>query len=372
MITDILITKAKDSDTAGILAVQRAAFSRYPNHVDPQIETTEKLTADMSAGCVLVATLNGQIVGSVRGVVSEGRGLISRLSVDPNFQRRGYARQLMLAIESALGKASILELYTGVDNAESLALYARCGYEVIATTWTPNGHQLIRLNKVIRTTSIIVVDPQVGFCDLNGSLAATYGANELEAIDQAMTAIASLAAPKDRTFNLVTVISEYERGQHSRGDRQHPLSGLCVPGLNQDCQFCRRISTTAFDASFIKSKKSALSSASFRDWLDDSLRAGVSRFIVCGVLLEHCVQETAIDLRQYVPSQKVEVTVCRDLVASRNAKYRGGDQSVVEEAFRALHTHGVQVQTWNALTLAPAAAAEARNLSDFASSSLSA
>lgn len=147
--TDIIITKAKDSDTAGILAVQKAAFSRYPNHVDPQIETEEKLRADMSSGCVLVATLNGQIVGSVRGTLADGRGRISRLSVHPNCQRCGYARRLMIAIESALCTASMFELYTGVDNSESLALYARCGYEVVATTLAPNGNKLFRLIKAM-------------------------------------------------------------------------------------------------------------------------------------------------------------------------------------------------------------------------------
>jgi len=42
-------------------------------------------------------------------------------------------------------------------------------------------------NAMKETTSIIVVDPQVGFCDPNGSLAAAYGASELEPIDRVMT-----------------------------------------------------------------------------------------------------------------------------------------------------------------------------------------
>ena len=192
-----------------------------------------------------------------------------------------------------------------------------------------------------------MVDPQVGLCDPNGSLAAAYGASELEPIDRVMAKIAGIADREDRAFDLIAVISEYAIGQHTKGDTGHPLAGLCVPVLNQDCQLCQRMAQATFDAVFIKSEKSALSSGGFRDWLDLSLRSGVNRFIICGVLLEHCVQETALDLMKRVASLNGEVTVCRDLVASRKVKYKDGDLSIVEESVRPLLKHGVRVQSWN-------------------------
>ena len=50
---------------------------------------------------------------------------------------------------------------------------------------------------------------------------------------------------------------------------------------------------------------------------------------------------------------KVEVSVCRDLVASRKAKYKGGNLLIVEESVRSLRKHGVRVQTWNELEVEP-------------------
>jgi ribosomal protein S18 acetylase RimI-like enzyme len=53
-------------------------------------------------GILLVAVINGQIVGSVIGGWDGWRGNIYRLAVTPRYRRRGIARRLVAEISSAL------------------------------------------------------------------------------------------------------------------------------------------------------------------------------------------------------------------------------------------------------------------------------
>ena len=188
----------------------------------------------------------------------------------------------------------------------------------------------------------ILVDPQKGFCSPTGSLANRYGIEELSSIRQALEKVVSKVSQYERCH---LVKSEYEPTQFTHGYKQHPLSYLCVPGKNDDCDVASELSTLSFHSTTIKNERSAFTSLSFEQTIKQDLDEGFTHFEVFGFLFEHCVTATAIDLQGFLsgieaPILDTRVTVDYELSASRLEKYENG---LVKKAIYQLNSHGIDV-----------------------------
>lgn len=129
---DVVIEPAVPGDAEALLAVQRAAFTIEARlygdpAIPPLLETVDDVTAAIAAGEVLVARLDGRLVGSVRRVLSGDDVEVGRLSVLPDLQRHGLGSLLMAAAEEVPG-AVTASLFTGHLSAGNLGLYRRRGY----------------------------------------------------------------------------------------------------------------------------------------------------------------------------------------------------------------------------------------------------
>lgn len=191
--------------------------------------------------------------------------------------------------------------------------------------------------------SIIIVDPQKGFCSDSGSLALVHDEAEFDEIRQSIPNILNATKEIARCH---LVKSEYVAGQFTDGNFEHKLANLCVPNANQDCDIIDEFVDTLFLSVSIKRQQSALSSSSFRAVVDQDLADGVGCFIVAGFLLDHCVAKTAEDLSEYVKGRSARVLVCRDLSAARMQKYRNG---VVDKTLSRLNRLGVNVGHWSSI-----------------------
>jgi GNAT superfamily N-acetyltransferase len=83
------------------------------------------------AGVFLIAEVDGVPAGcGAWRTVGDGRAEMKRVYVEPAFRRRGLARVLVDALEADAAHAGIrtLELNTGHEQPEALALYAALGY----------------------------------------------------------------------------------------------------------------------------------------------------------------------------------------------------------------------------------------------------
>ena len=78
-------------------------------------------------GLFLVAEVDDIPAGRARG---DGRAEMKRVYVEPAFRRRGLAQVLVDALEADVARAGIrsLELNTGHEQPEAIALYAAMGY----------------------------------------------------------------------------------------------------------------------------------------------------------------------------------------------------------------------------------------------------
>ena len=188
-------------------------------------------------------------------------------------------------------------------------------------------------------SAIIVIDPQKGFTSLNGTLGKAFASTELTRIVEVVDNLAATLPVIARFAHTAVVTSEYKEHQFDPV-RGGPLSRLCVPRLSRDCEINDVLATFPFEHRFVKSDSSAYSSDAFRNWIISEQDRGVHCFLIAGFLFEHCVLDTAMDLRASI-SKTNHVVVLSDLVASRASKY--ATNGPVEQTLRKLKDASVEI-----------------------------
>lgn len=125
--TQMLIRGFRESDRSAVVRLwQRCGLTRPWN--DPDRDIDRKLTVQPEL--FLVGEVDGAVVASVMAGFDGHRGWMNYLAVDPDQQRRGYARELLGAVEQRLEAMDCpkVNLQVRAANAEVLAFYAALGY----------------------------------------------------------------------------------------------------------------------------------------------------------------------------------------------------------------------------------------------------
>ncbi|MCF6523154.1 GNAT family N-acetyltransferase [Streptomyces sp. JJ36] len=139
----VTISAATDDDAEQILKLQYLCYQSeaeiYGDYgIEPLTQTLAALRAELGEGCVLVARLGEEVVGSVRGTVdADGTARISRLCVHPRMRRHGLGGRLLARIEERLRAeraAKRYRLLTGHRSEANLRLYRRSGYAAVGTS----------------------------------------------------------------------------------------------------------------------------------------------------------------------------------------------------------------------------------------------
>jgi ribosomal protein S18 acetylase RimI-like enzyme len=100
MSLDVAIRRAHHDDLPAVLRLWKEAAVTPPGPTD-SLEGLMRLIDD-AGGILLVAVIEGQIIGSVIGGWDGWRGNIYRLAVTPAYRRRGIACRLVSEISAAL------------------------------------------------------------------------------------------------------------------------------------------------------------------------------------------------------------------------------------------------------------------------------
>ena len=106
--------------------IQAALYNDYT--LPPLTQSLADLLSEYDTHYILVARLEEEIVGSVRGTLCEGTCYIGRLMVHPRMQGHGLGTKLMDAIEDHFRSATRYELFTGYRSEKNLHLYHKLGY----------------------------------------------------------------------------------------------------------------------------------------------------------------------------------------------------------------------------------------------------
>ncbi|KJK34094.1 acetyltransferase [Streptomyces variegatus] len=152
----VTISAATEQDAEQIFRLQYLCFqpeaALYGNYrIDPLVQTLDSVREEVTRDCVFVARLGEEVVGSVRGSVTEdGAAAIGKLCVHPRLQGHGIGARLLRAAETALAGqrgATRFRLHTGHRNEGNLRLYRKVGYETVGTSQGADGIPMIVLEK---------------------------------------------------------------------------------------------------------------------------------------------------------------------------------------------------------------------------------
>lgn len=129
------IVPARPEDAAVILAIQLRAFAeegRLSEKMDipPLLETVAGLEAQIRSQTVVVAKVDGVIVGSARGLLNGTVCTIRGVLVEPTWHGRGIGGTLLAAIEALHPHVTRFELTTNTLVPGNVQFYERRGYRV--------------------------------------------------------------------------------------------------------------------------------------------------------------------------------------------------------------------------------------------------
>jgi ribosomal protein S18 acetylase RimI-like enzyme len=121
------IRPARADDVGAVRALWGGSRSSHAVTED----TPERIAAAITAGALLVAEVDGDVVGAVVAAFDGWRGNMYRLAVAEPWRRRGVARRLVEAGEARLRErgAPRVTALVAFDDAAARGFWAAAGYE---------------------------------------------------------------------------------------------------------------------------------------------------------------------------------------------------------------------------------------------------
>jgi len=194
-------------------------------------------------------------------------------------------------------------------------------------------------------TVLVVIDAQRAFVDPDGSVARTFGIDDVQPGVNALGRLCRFIAEHRSNGRTIFVRSEYRPGQFTDGQLDHGMANVCVPGINTDCEWASGVEITPHDVVVTKHHADATESAAFRAAIDQAIREGVDRIVVVGFQFTTCVAASAVSTFEMVRDRGVLVSVIEALTGSRASSYMpdASGTSRVESTRRHLESAGVEL-----------------------------
>ena len=193
---------------------------------------------------------------------------------------------------------------------------------------------------------LVVVDPQKAFTDPAGSLAKTYGVDEISPAIAAMTLLGTtLKALGTHGAETLLVRSEYTLGQFTHGRLDHPLSQLCVPNANVDCEWASGLEGFQANSIVTKHEIDAMTAQQYRAAIWRFAAHGAREIYFAGFQFTTCVAQTALSTRSGFKGQSPRCIVVQSLTGSRRSSYEasGCAPSRVAQTVEELLRNGIEV-----------------------------
>jgi nicotinamidase-related amidase len=192
---------------------------------------------------------------------------------------------------------------------------------------------------------LVVIDAQRAFVDPAGSLARAFGLDEVRPGADALSRLQAFLALRPGDARVVLVRSEYRPGQFTGGQLDHPLSDLCVPGRNIDCEWAVGLDVSRASTIVTKHQADANETTGYRQAIERAIAEGTRRIVFAGFQLTTCVKASALTTAGLFAVRGVRVAVVESLAGARAGSYLPTHEGVsrVEIARRELRGSGVDV-----------------------------
>ncbi|MFF9479101.1 GNAT family N-acetyltransferase [Streptomyces sp. NPDC014733] len=154
--TSVTISAATDQDAEQILKLQYLCYQPEAAlcddyGIEPLTQSLAGLREELATGCVVVARLGDEVVGSARGTVdADGTARIGKLIVHPRLQRHGLGGRLLAAVEARLSAERAATRYRLLATRRGdggLRLYRSHGYAPVPAEETGRRPGRITLEK---------------------------------------------------------------------------------------------------------------------------------------------------------------------------------------------------------------------------------
>ncbi|HEY1683782.1 MAG TPA: GNAT family acetyltransferase [Tepidisphaeraceae bacterium] len=127
--TEIIIRPYRDADETQVVTLwERCGLTRPVNN--PHRDIRRKLNVDREL--FLVGVLNNKIVAAIMGGYDGHRGAVYYVGVDPDHQRKGFGRIIMMELERRLRELGCpkFNLLVRGENKKVIEFYQRLGFTV--------------------------------------------------------------------------------------------------------------------------------------------------------------------------------------------------------------------------------------------------
>jgi ribosomal protein S18 acetylase RimI-like enzyme len=105
---------------------------------DPEMETLRELSKQLARDrdLVLVAEVDGRVVGAIVGTMDRSTGFFYCLAVHPDYQGRGIGRRLVASLEERFRQKGVKRIWITIDEGTKklLPFYLHLGYANICDT----------------------------------------------------------------------------------------------------------------------------------------------------------------------------------------------------------------------------------------------
>lgn len=200
-------------------------------------------------------------------------------------------------------------------------------------------------NMLSPNTALVVIDAQRAFVDPEGSVARTYGIDDVQPGVAALGRLRQFISEHRSIGPTIFVRSEYRPGQFTDGQLDHGMAYVCVPGANIDCEWAAGLDVSPHDIVVTKHHADAAMSDAFRAAIEQRIRDGADRIVVVGFQLTTCVVASAVSTLELVRERGVRVAVIEALTGTRASSHVPGTSGIsrIESTRRQLESAGVEL-----------------------------
>lgn len=139
--TGFTVRRAEKTDIADIAKITHEAFLKYAelaglDTIEALTETYDDIESDIKNKLVLVAFIDGKVVGSVRVAVNGDEGYLYRFGVSLDRQNLGIGKSLMNMVDIEMESLGVktLSLHTGAKIASLVKFYYSRGFYIDSTS----------------------------------------------------------------------------------------------------------------------------------------------------------------------------------------------------------------------------------------------
>ena len=167
---------------------------------------------------------------------------------------------------------------------------------------------------------LIVLDPQKGFTNSEGTIAKAFGFEELKEVQDTLDKLNAFLKSLDKNQQVLFIRSEYKPGQFTNGDLKNPLSNLCVKD-SFDCEWADGLYIPKNATILSKYRTDATYEHDYLNYLEYKLGEQYTELYFAGFMTSTCIKKTILSTENFFHT-KFKYNLLKNLSAARSSYYK--------------------------------------------------